>query len=144
VKAEIDEIERLAKAATPGPWTVKSEWTGEHSGADVVYGSTGRAVAQCDEHDGEHGGGERNVEFIAAANPAAVLELIAEMRRLSVGLARVVTKLDAERLALKAMLCEALNAWEREAEMLDEREPDRVAIEHTRTRIAELRRFVEP
>lgn len=69
----------LAEKATPGPWTVESEWTGEHSGADVVYGRTRQVVCQCDEHDGGYGGGQRNVEYIAAADPQTVLVLLDEL-----------------------------------------------------------------
>jgi hypothetical protein len=85
------ELKRLAKAATPGPWSVCGEvdstqgfeivqdiWNehGTHTGMDVVvyewsYESDPLGVIRRPDAD-----------FIAAANPAAVLALIAENERL--------------------------------------------------------------
>lgn len=77
------EIRARLEGITPHPWTVKSEWTNKHSGADVVYGATGQMVCQCDEHDGGYGGGQRNVEWIASA-PSDIRALLEEVERLRV------------------------------------------------------------
>lgn len=76
-------LRALAQAATPGPWRVESEWTDKHSGADVVYGATGQLVCQCDEHDGGHGGGQRNAAFIAACSPDTIIALLDDLSNLS-------------------------------------------------------------
>lgn len=68
---QIEELKRLAEAATPGPWDV-AVWTCGVRGCEVKRGID---RIGCDLHF-------PNAEFIAAANPAAVLELIAEMERL--------------------------------------------------------------
>lgn len=85
------ELKRLAEAATPGPWSVCGEvdstqgfeivqdiWNehGTHTGMDVVvyewsYESDPLGVIRRPDAD-----------FIAAANPSAVLALIAEIERL--------------------------------------------------------------
>lgn len=56
-----DDLKRLAEAATPGPWT--------SDGADVQ--DRHRTVARI-------WGEAADAEFIAAANPAAILALLAE------------------------------------------------------------------
>lgn len=71
----IDELERLAKAATPGPW------------CDRGFGSIqpeigGSLVAVTVTKGGCLPGYVENAAFIAAANPAAILALIAEVRAL--------------------------------------------------------------
>lgn len=57
---DYSELKRLAEAATAGPWV---------SGGNWVSTVRGNSVADCPRGD---------EEFIAAANPAAVLALIAE------------------------------------------------------------------
>lgn len=54
---DLDKLEQLAKAATPGPW-IDFQHRQEDKAESVV------------------------AEFISAANPAAIMELIAEIRRL--------------------------------------------------------------
>lgn len=69
--AELSALEAAAKAATPGPWynigcsTIKSEIT--HS--DIVNDEDCFLIKDDD------------CAFIAAANPSAVLDLIAELRQ---------------------------------------------------------------
>jgi hypothetical protein len=83
-KAALEDDEK----ATPGPWRIESVWTSEHSGADAVFGATTQLVCTCDEHDGGYGGGQRNVEFIAAARTREpqlareVIRLMEECERL--------------------------------------------------------------
>ena len=75
--AELSALESLARAATPGPWdcdalsTVRS-MNNDYRGVGIVYcaiDSTGRVPTI------------NNAAYIAAANPATVLELIAELRQ---------------------------------------------------------------
>jgi hypothetical protein len=73
----IAELEKLAREATPGPWAVDP--TDEHHVIDVpedegsiVTTDEGR-VGYCLMNPG-------NAAYIAAANPAAVLKLIAAVR----------------------------------------------------------------
>ena len=64
----IDELERLALAATPGPWVSDRGWVESDSGVGVVEGYDS---VPCEEAD---------ADFIAAANPATILALIAIVR----------------------------------------------------------------
>ena len=57
----INELEQLAKAATPGPWKLSGT---EH----VVAGGNYVVALDCRSEDAKH---------IAAANPSAIIELIA-------------------------------------------------------------------
>lgn len=93
--AELDELERLAKAASPGPWFT-SDWhedDGPHEttiefrepeqlgpGQSSIWpdGLRRRMVASTDEADGDT---IANAKFIATANPATILRLIAAARR---------------------------------------------------------------
>lgn len=63
---DLDELERLAKAATPGPWR-KGRFD------SVVDGEGFLVAGDCPDHD-----------FIAACQPQAILALIEEVRRLRV------------------------------------------------------------
>jgi hypothetical protein len=101
---DIENLETLAKAATPGPWTVCKHL--ESVEADLACTCGYRGVVFGPDHDapmaicqpghdpdpvGEEGLGPQNYaraqqiangQWIAAANPAAILELCAEVRRL--------------------------------------------------------------
>lgn len=69
------ELKRLAEAATPGPWAYDGSYV---CPARTEYGTTyvelWRSIADCHQPE--------NTKFIAAANPAAVLALIAEVEGL--------------------------------------------------------------
>lgn len=81
---DLDKLEEVAKAATPGPWGYTHRVLGLPSttifaGVDsghVCYPMIGNAL-------------EANATFIAAANPAVVLNLIAELRDALARIARV-------------------------------------------------------
>lgn len=60
---DIQKLRALAEAATPGPWGAGGNWVSTLHGASIAD------CARGDQH------------FIAAANPAAVIELIAEVER---------------------------------------------------------------
>jgi hypothetical protein len=102
------ELERLAKLATQGEWhinTIKNDGC-YGSGEDEYSGFTSYSICEQDgqslfdtinsdsicvesENDGESESvyawddiGKKNAEFVAAANPAAILSLLADIRRL--------------------------------------------------------------
>lgn len=65
--SDYSELKRVAEAATPGPWY-------QHGGIMQVLSHDCETVCETFEDDGEC----PDAQFIAAANPAAVLALIAE------------------------------------------------------------------
>ena len=73
---DLDDLERKAKAATPGKWS----WgEAEHAlWGDGEY----EAVIDSGRHRSHSGLKDNDAEFIAAASPAVVLELVAELRKL--------------------------------------------------------------
>lgn len=79
---DLDKLEALAKAATPGPW---ERGDGKSNGNDLmVYGEdyAGAAIVEM-RSSANFTPRERriqNLDFIAAANPATVLSLIAQAR----------------------------------------------------------------
>lgn len=83
---DLDRLEALARAATPGEWLHRID-TGNYGAQHCIKlaGEHGEWVCDCiDNADVKTEGGiagERNAAFIAAANPAAVLALIALARR---------------------------------------------------------------
>lgn len=78
--SHLDHLEALARAATPGPW---SWWTSNSTlrltGADGRDGGVLYGYAR--QGDGDVNCAPNDQAFIAAANPAAVLALIALARR---------------------------------------------------------------
>ena len=99
--AELSALETAAKAATPGPW--------RHPGrALVVSRMSADEPLVCDCLSREFAQAPKDAAFIAAANPAVVLELIAELRqtrevaKVSYGMIR-----DAvDRVAAKEATCQ--------------------------------------
>ena len=70
-----NDLKRLAEAATPGPWGYDGSYIcPARVEGETTYVESWHAVA--DSHQTE------NVRYIAAANPAAMLELIAEVEGL--------------------------------------------------------------
>ncbi len=69
------ELKRLAEAATPGPWAYDGSYVCPARTEDgTTYVELWRSIADCHQPE--------NTKFIAAANPAAVLVLIAEVEGL--------------------------------------------------------------
>lgn len=69
------KLKALAEAATPGPWSYDGSYVcPARVEVGTTYVETWRSVADCHQPE--------NTQFIAAANPAVVLELIAENERL--------------------------------------------------------------
>jgi len=90
MKVDLNELERLAKAASPGPWECHESWQGQSfvernaiTDAEqklVGYVREGDAqgslpVAHTFEMD-QPGRDRANAQFIAACNPAVVLEML--------------------------------------------------------------------
>ena len=73
----LNELEALAKAATPGPW---------HSpGIGEIHNEKCVVIASIDfphEHNENEGGTQQDADFIAAANPQVILQLIALIRQM--------------------------------------------------------------
>ena len=71
---KLDELEKLAKAATPGPWKVKFDINvSDREGVSVLGAGGTDATAHFDRN-------RNNATFIAAANPATVLRLVELLR----------------------------------------------------------------
>jgi hypothetical protein len=75
---DLDHLEALARAATPGPWAYQEE-SDAYTHIVRPTHTPGRIVRQYAQDT--NGVVEANARFTAGANPAAVLELIALARR---------------------------------------------------------------
>lgn len=70
--SDYSELKRLAEAATPGPWAYDGSYVCPARTEDgTTYVELWRSIADCHQPE--------NTKFIAAANPAAVLALLAEV-----------------------------------------------------------------
>lgn len=83
-RVDLDHLERLAKAATPGLWLPGD---GERVPSDVVSAPDATRDGFDDEDYAHYGGAlvaesmrPADREYIAAADPATVLALVAELR----------------------------------------------------------------
>ena len=72
---ELDALEAAAKAATPGPWKDSFDDVLAYKDNLLCEYRTLRIKSIDIDIDGEN-----NAAYIAAANPTAILELIAELR----------------------------------------------------------------
>lgn len=83
---DLDELERLAKAATPGEWRVISDHPvlaigAAHSHYRVVQTANQNNVKRYGRSEPWHGiPSEANAAYIAAANPTTILSLITRLR----------------------------------------------------------------
>lgn len=84
---DIDKLEMLAKGATQGEWYTGIGWEQMEPGK-FICARDGGGVVLVDDED-EKALSDADHEYIAAANPATILELIAEVRRLRAALAEV-------------------------------------------------------
>ena len=109
----IEELKRLAEAATPGPWIAEVSWQstfleGKHDGkwairkSNTSFGFAPLAYVKGDKRI-TGGDGALNAQFIAAANPATILALIAERDELAAKLDRA----QAEIRVLESKLLDA-------------------------------------
>ena len=77
MKIDINKLRRLAQAATPGPWYVTGKLTRYVEA--LIDGGLIQEVAACGPTKADGGYGpqqEANARLIAAANPAAISELL--------------------------------------------------------------------
>lgn len=98
---DLDQLESLAKAATPGPWRVGA-YPAEIVGDTHVCINTDigvKVLLRGNENFYEEA--RADAAFSAAANPAAILELCAEARAL---------REDAAMFRLLTWTCDALDA----------------------------------
>ncbi|WP_067198891.1 ead/Ea22-like family protein [Microbacterium sp. XT11] len=86
-KVDLDALEALAKAATPGPWVLdNSGWSRPYSVPDRIAGGISEndwtnVITPQDEQGGGSWSRDEDAEYIAAADPSTVLALIAELRQ---------------------------------------------------------------
>lgn len=78
---EWSELERLAEAATQGPWKACGTIY-EHMNCEVRGGAKGEGQAIAQVWEGPNA--FKDGQFIAAANPATVLRLISALRQASI------------------------------------------------------------
>lgn len=84
--SKFDELKKLAEAATPGPW-IYQEDSDAYTHIVRPASNVNRIVASGCQTSAETG--EPTGRFIAAANPAAVLELLAIQAKLVAALGRI-------------------------------------------------------
>ncbi len=103
----INELEQLAKAATPGPW---------HSpGLGEVHDDNNNCVIVdvCWREEGEFiensvgNGTQLDADYIAAANPSAIIELIAAYREAVAAIRNTLNGVDTSRRDCRAALATA-------------------------------------
>ena len=94
-KIDLDELERLAKAATPGPWYTLSEMC-EGVGCDTIISRQGEI---CDFVGNMHNPYKDRSYIVASCN--AVPKLIAENRALR----ERVRELEAEKVRVCSLRC---------------------------------------
>lgn len=123
---DIEKLKALALAATPGPWEVDTVKSEGHYGTDedggygfmgyTIIDEEGRPLMDSlnrdqseihEDYDGEElyawdELAKRDAAFVAGANPAAVLELIAEVERLRADLQTAVKEAWRANAALTA------------------------------------------
>lgn len=86
---DLDALEQAARAATPGPWHVR-EISYPERAAPEIYADNRRIARINKSKVMPAPESNQNVRFIAAANPAVVLELIARLKRAEALLAEFV------------------------------------------------------
>ena len=83
---KLDELERLAKAATPGPWEIRET---HHAGTCVCSAPPGVKW-----HDVLSYGSDEDAAYVAAISPDVVLGLLAEHKKLVAFLRELSTRAD--------------------------------------------------
>jgi hypothetical protein len=80
IEEQLERLEQLALAATPGPWAVDAIGCGARFNIELPDGS--EAIAMSQQLHNDRGNQQRaaNADYIAAANPHVVLGLIRELR----------------------------------------------------------------
>lgn len=93
---DLDKLEELAKAATPGPW---AQWDDGDVGTAYPVTRTRRRTGELVAVESDHVATTKHETgaFIAAANPAAVLALIADHRAALARIAKAEEVVEAEK-----------------------------------------------
>lgn len=95
---ELDELLKAAKAATPGPWMVQHNLDLGNLYIKETGGNFGRVARVWNERTCT----EENAEFIAKANPSAVIELISALTAARAQVALLQQQEPAERAWYRA------------------------------------------
>jgi len=98
---ELDKLEALCRAATPGLWTcIRNTWyDGMRLGQHELIGPKFNYSPDINEEE------PKDAAYICAANPQTILRLVAQLRKASM-LVRVLEQFDHNPLAR-----DALKAW---------------------------------
>ena len=80
MELDLNELERRAKAATPGKWTWKQVGSFSTPGCAVFWPDTSKGGTHYRRLDSGGGMLEADANFRAAANPAVVLDLVCRLR----------------------------------------------------------------
>lgn len=107
------ELRRLAKAATPGPWTlyVPEDYQGpEELPGYGVECAEGRAIVWGALEPETGCQFDRDAEFIAAANPQAILGLIEEVEKLRADTSSMRGSLNANSKCMKKLIKDGTRA----------------------------------
>lgn len=80
MELDLSELERRAKAATPGKWTWKQVGSFNTPGCAVFWPDTSKGGVHYRRLDSGGGMLEDDANFIAAANPDVVLELVRRLQ----------------------------------------------------------------
>ena len=80
MELDLNELERRANAATPGKWTWKQVGSFNTPGCAVFWPDTSKGGVHYRRLDSGGGMLEADANFVAAANPAVVLELVRRLR----------------------------------------------------------------
>lgn len=100
---DLDTLEAIAKAATPGPWETKAG----QDFSEILANSKNIALV---------GSQHKDAAFIAAANPTTMLALIAELRKRDNAMQRLARALRSKTRALAIAQRECKHAQERAAQ----------------------------
>lgn len=98
---DLDELERAAMAATPGPWCVCERSYSIFSSDRLIVDEEGREIASLIDNTDTGISDPLNAAFIAAANPATILALLSRLRTAEAALAGA--RGHVERLLMKAV-----------------------------------------
>ncbi len=113
MKIDIEELKRLAEAATPGPWEYDYDDQDLDTCNGILWGTNNYAIAIL-PYDGQVSDEKVTAtgNHIAAANPAAILALIAERDKLLARAEKAEQELAAERKRLDWELEKAATFYE--------------------------------
>lgn len=128
---DLNKLEQLARAATPGPWAHVPVYPNGFTGTAQSGWTVANGYDRLAELDIVR---EADAAFIAAANPAAVLELLAEIDRLSGQVPQRERELllEIKRLRVHEAIVRDLAAMDDLAELRDGSDADEFTRLHRR------------